>query len=138
MPDLPIFDRASSYSLPHVWTPLPRDPSICHSVATPARHPRTDIPTSITSLLHISEDISNQAELPIPPVTIYCSLSSSPLFQSISPFPFIFIIPLFILHLVLCPPLSPRPCLSFSDSAIVFYIFFFVISCIKAHIYCLQ
>src|SRR5271155_2036861 len=42
--DLLIFDRASSYSLPHVRTPLPHDLSICHSIATPARHPRTDIP----------------------------------------------------------------------------------------------
>src|ERR1700690_4406248 len=47
-----------------------------------------------------------------------------PSILSISPFPFIFVIPLFILHLVSCPPLSPRPCLSFSDSAIVFYSFF--------------
>src|ERR1700690_3204881 len=57
-----------------------------------------------------------------------------PSILSISPFPFIFVIPLFILHLVSCPSLSPWPCLSFSDSAIVFIAF----SCIKAHIYLLQ
>src|ERR1700690_4304717 len=90
MPDLPTFDCASLYSLLHVQTPLPHDPSICHSVATPIQHAHTDIPASITSLLHISEDISNQAELPMLSVTICGSYSSSPYFLSISPFPFIF------------------------------------------------